>query len=178
VWEDARIVRPPEGDGPVIRYSCPSCNTQHTAPYSQAGQKVFCSSCGQKLLIPSPQNKTVLGKLEDATSPATPQRTSPQLRRPSVSPLSVGPMPQPYSTVDRAEEAAPAPAPSPPPPRYDYPEDAGSSRIKPGLVAAIIGILMLLATGLFIAALVASRNAEKEKPAGPTAPRVESPDVP
>jgi RNA polymerase sigma-70 factor (ECF subfamily) len=35
----------------VIRSSCPSCNTQHTSPFSEAGKKVFCSSCGQKTLV-------------------------------------------------------------------------------------------------------------------------------
>jgi hypothetical protein len=51
----------------MIRFFCPSCAKILKAPPDAAGQKVACSGCGQRLLIPSPvRNKTIFGKLEPA----------------------------------------------------------------------------------------------------------------
>jgi hypothetical protein len=157
---------------PVINYSCPTCQAKHTAPLTDGGKKLFCSSCGQKLQVPQVQNRTVLGKLEDAASMEEAPRSPSGLRGSSASPVSGRSMPEPYAIADREGKAAPTPSPIRPParPRYDTPADAGASRIKPGLVAGLIGAFLLVAVGLFIvAALVASRRTASGEPDAPAA---------
>jgi DNA-directed RNA polymerase subunit RPC12/RpoP len=48
----------------MIRFACPTCKKVLQAESQQAGQKVACPGCGQRLQIPAPpRNKTVLGSL-------------------------------------------------------------------------------------------------------------------
>ncbi|MHB1423154.1 MAG: TFIIB-type zinc ribbon-containing protein [Gemmataceae bacterium] len=52
----------------MIRFFCPACKSVLQAPPVQAGEKVVCPKCGQRMLIPNPvkpaaSNKTVLGSL-------------------------------------------------------------------------------------------------------------------
>jgi DNA-directed RNA polymerase subunit RPC12/RpoP len=56
----------------MIAYSCPKCRSFLTAHDEDAGKKLACPSCGQRLQIPPPPppNKTVLGKLEEFDTPA------------------------------------------------------------------------------------------------------------
>lgn len=56
----------------MISYSCPKCKTFLTAIDGDAGSKVQCPKCGQRLQIPrppAPVNKTVLGTLEPNPAP-------------------------------------------------------------------------------------------------------------
>ena len=59
----------------MIRFTCPTCSTLHQAPDDQAGAKVSCSRCAQRLRIPalpappSPTARTVLGRIEDFPLP-------------------------------------------------------------------------------------------------------------
>src|SRR5438874_13246853 len=50
---------------PMIRFGCPSCKTVLSTPPEQAGTKVGCPRCGQRLLVPQPPppNKPLLGAL-------------------------------------------------------------------------------------------------------------------
>lgn len=50
----------------MIAFSCPRCNHGVTRHESEAGSKVACPSCGQRLQVPqSPHDKTLLGQLGD-----------------------------------------------------------------------------------------------------------------
>lgn len=53
-----------------IRYYCPRCGHAGTAPRSQAGQKLPCPQCGQRLRLPlppsPPSNQTILASLAPA----------------------------------------------------------------------------------------------------------------
>ena len=53
----------------MIRFRCPSCKSILEAAPKKAGEKVACLKCGQRLQIPSPPNKTVLGEALPASSP-------------------------------------------------------------------------------------------------------------
>jgi DNA-directed RNA polymerase subunit RPC12/RpoP len=73
----------------MIRFSCPTCRKALKAPDDGAGRKIPCPQCGQRLLIPPPEqsrNKTVLG---------------------NWSPDSAGPMPLGAATVQWQPSAAP-----------------------------------------------------------------------
>jgi len=52
----------------VIHYRCPACQTELVAAPAEAGTKVSCPGCGQRLRVPGrpPSNKTVLGELTDS----------------------------------------------------------------------------------------------------------------
>ncbi|WP_020474927.1 hypothetical protein [Zavarzinella formosa] len=52
-----------------IPLRCPSCKTSLPVADSDAGQKIFCPSCGQKILVPIPRNKTVLAEFDDDPAP-------------------------------------------------------------------------------------------------------------
>jgi DNA-directed RNA polymerase subunit RPC12/RpoP len=53
----------------VIRYRCPVCNKALVAQDEEAGSKLHCPHCGQRLQIPEPPpNKTVLGKIDEAAN--------------------------------------------------------------------------------------------------------------
>jgi DNA-directed RNA polymerase subunit M/transcription elongation factor TFIIS len=57
----------------VIRFSCPGCERVVEVADDEAGHKMSCPTCGQRLQVPAP-NRTVLGKLEPrAEEPARPQ---------------------------------------------------------------------------------------------------------
>src|SRR5438874_1736645 len=60
---------------PMIRFGCPSCKTVLSAPPEQAGTKVGCPRCGQRLLVPQPPppNKTLLGALLPQETQAAPR---------------------------------------------------------------------------------------------------------
>ena len=52
--------------------ACPTCSTTVSCKYDMAGQKVKCTKCGQRILVPNPppqtkagSNKTTLGKIVD-----------------------------------------------------------------------------------------------------------------
>jgi hypothetical protein len=47
-----------------IHFRCPTCHAAYESP--QPGTKFYCTSCGQKVQVPSlpPSNKTVLGEIE------------------------------------------------------------------------------------------------------------------
>lgn len=51
----------------MIRYRCPRCRTVLAAQDSEAGSKLNCSRCGQRVQVPAPppRNKTMLGTLDD-----------------------------------------------------------------------------------------------------------------
>jgi DNA-directed RNA polymerase subunit RPC12/RpoP len=47
----------------MISFGCPRCKTFLTRLDQEAGGKMACPSCGQRLQIPTPPHKTVLGEL-------------------------------------------------------------------------------------------------------------------
>jgi DNA-directed RNA polymerase subunit RPC12/RpoP len=53
----------------MIRFSCPTCGTHFNAPPSRIGEKFDCTRCGQRIEVPGPASKTVLGKIEAAPQP-------------------------------------------------------------------------------------------------------------
>jgi S1-C subfamily serine protease len=62
----------------MIRFCCPTCKKILQATESQAGQKVACPGCGQRLQIPAPpRNKTVLGSILAGNDPAAGQDAAP-----------------------------------------------------------------------------------------------------
>jgi hypothetical protein len=87
----------------MIHFWCPRCNTLHESPEQNAGQKLNCSSCGQRLQVPEPLpplNKTVLGKLDELLPqaklstdpiPAVPLQQVP----PGAVPIPAAPVTQP-----------------------------------------------------------------------------------
>jgi S1-C subfamily serine protease len=53
----------------MIRFGCPVCKTVLQAPEGQAGSKVGCARCGQRLQVPArPRDKTILGTFLPAGS--------------------------------------------------------------------------------------------------------------
>lgn len=74
---------PPTGNAPLtrqggswkmagmdIRFQCPSCSAEITAKPQYAGAKFPCPTCGQRLQVPPPRNRTVLGEpLEPSENP-------------------------------------------------------------------------------------------------------------
>ncbi|HKB39285.1 MAG TPA: trypsin-like peptidase domain-containing protein, partial [Gemmataceae bacterium] len=72
----------------MIRFSCPSCKTVLSVTAEQAGTKLGCPCCGQRLQVPQPpaprpQDKTVLGALLPENVPTAP--------RPAASPAPTAP---------------------------------------------------------------------------------------
>ena len=50
----------------MIRYLCPKCRQLLTAKDAEAGAKLSCTQCGQRLQVPTPPpNKTMLGQLDE-----------------------------------------------------------------------------------------------------------------
>jgi len=56
----------------MFRYLCPRCKKSMSAQDGEAGSKLDCPHCGQRILVPTPPqppkppiNKTTLGQLED-----------------------------------------------------------------------------------------------------------------
>lgn len=54
----------------MITYQCPCCKDLLKAPPDQGGKKVLCPNCQQKILIPTPQLKTMLGEIVEHALPA------------------------------------------------------------------------------------------------------------
>ena len=51
----------------VLHYSCPSCRSPLESLESQAGRKVACPTCGQRMQVPWPaKNKTLVPELDEA----------------------------------------------------------------------------------------------------------------
>jgi hypothetical protein len=46
----------------MIRFACPRCGAVFKAPGEKAGEKFPCPRCGQRLQVPTPLEKTVLGQ--------------------------------------------------------------------------------------------------------------------
>jgi DNA-directed RNA polymerase subunit RPC12/RpoP len=69
-WQAAALTdtlaaaRPPR-DSPMIRYRCPKCKKALTANGADAGAKLACPDCGQRLQVPTPANKTILGEIQE-----------------------------------------------------------------------------------------------------------------
>jgi lipopolysaccharide-induced tumor necrosis factor-alpha factor len=80
----------------VIRYSCPQCRKTLESPCSMAGQKLNCPGCGQRLRIPPPINKTMLGL--DETPPR--QAPPPVVAVPPVPHIVVKPLDPPPRQPD------------------------------------------------------------------------------
>jgi ribosomal protein S27E len=58
-------------------FKCPTCQARLTVPISSAGNKINCAECGQRLQVPNPRNKTVLGELDDWSLASAPKAGSP-----------------------------------------------------------------------------------------------------
>ncbi|HZU35413.1 MAG TPA: zinc-ribbon domain-containing protein [Gemmataceae bacterium] len=75
----------------MIRFACPSCQSEYTVPVRNVGKKTVCPKCGQRLQVPVPRrDKTVLGRLVDQLPPESPAPTGqawheqpPPVRRPA-----------------------------------------------------------------------------------------------
>src|SRR5262249_8792485 len=57
----------PKQETSMIRFACPACQTALKVSGKRAGAKVACLKCGQRLLVPRPdqlpRKKTLLGRL-------------------------------------------------------------------------------------------------------------------
>lgn len=114
-----------------IRFACPVCQTSYTVNDRCAGKKSECKACGQRLQVPAPQRlRTVLG---EELPPAAP------------------PAPEPAS-VPQAHPAGGDPSPSDEPPTAEvqpyWPPRRPRRRPMP-----VVKLLMLIATGLWVAAM-------------------------
>jgi DNA-directed RNA polymerase subunit RPC12/RpoP len=55
----------------VLHYSCPKCQSPLESLESQAGRKVACPTCGQRMAVPWPaKKKTVVAELDEDDEPA------------------------------------------------------------------------------------------------------------
>jgi DNA-directed RNA polymerase subunit RPC12/RpoP len=103
----------------MIRYSCPSCKQALSAQDHEAGTKLHCPRCNQRLQIPAPpapkvagtvlgkledqDNRTVLGKMEDHADPPDPSQPPPR-RQPRQQVIRVeAPPPEDDEAADRDE---------------------------------------------------------------------------
>src|SRR5262245_31850159 len=79
-----------------IRFACPVCKSVMKVPHAAAGKKGDCPNCGQRLQIPAPPNRTVLGE----PLPAQPARL-PDPHDPSPEAMPAGPpaWPNAYSVL-------------------------------------------------------------------------------
>src|SRR4051812_37257966 len=60
-----------------IQFECPTCKEKLSAPIDQAGSKINCSNCGQRLQIPPPdRTKTVLAAGLGVSDDPTPSRSA------------------------------------------------------------------------------------------------------
>jgi hypothetical protein len=73
-WLDCTHRVNPEGLPVAIHFACPACNATMTAPDGRAGSKGPCPKCGQRLQVPNPVRRTIVGKL---VSVATRRRPAP-----------------------------------------------------------------------------------------------------
>jgi DNA-directed RNA polymerase subunit RPC12/RpoP len=88
--------------GAIIAVNCPACLKDFQVPVSEAGQKLACPTCGQRVQVPGqqPTNKTVLGKLGNP----------PEVL--DVIPVPLSEIPPPLPTISPTSSAAtPAPLP-------------------------------------------------------------------
>jgi DNA-directed RNA polymerase subunit RPC12/RpoP len=147
----------------MIRYRCPMCKKALTATEAEAGAKLDCPQCGQRLQVPKPppnktmlgeleepSNKTVLGEPESGIAPADPQpryKTDP----PPVRMKNHAAPATPFLETP-AEQNVPEDADEP---SYEDPRDSPeeepdpfspSYRRKPGKVQAIA--IMILVGGI------------------------------
>ena len=142
----------------MIRYRCPKCRQLLTAHEDDAGTKLSCPYCGQRVQVPSPSKKTMLGKLEEPPGEADDgggeRKTAPASSPPRymADPPPVRAKPQPPPAEHRPEAPA-ADASSggdyegqPQPPEYDSAPYAPPYRRKPGKVQAIA--IMILVGGI------------------------------
>lgn len=65
----------------MIRFTCPNCKALMEVRDDQVGAKGSCPKCGQRIQVPAPVHKTVLGQLElSGTDSKTSTRAVPQAR--------------------------------------------------------------------------------------------------
>jgi DNA-directed RNA polymerase subunit M/transcription elongation factor TFIIS len=96
----------------VIRFACPTCRSALAVARGKAGEKVACPHCGQRLQVPVPRDKTLLGEmLPPEVSPAGPAPTPPP---PPVPRLVVTELPTSPARPPREEphEVVEAPRPA------------------------------------------------------------------
>jgi len=72
----------------MVRFACPTCQTQFDVADGRQGEKFSCNGCGQRLQIPAPSSqKTVLGSIiEPVVGPASLAPTTDAV--PEVQPVS------------------------------------------------------------------------------------------
>jgi DNA-directed RNA polymerase subunit RPC12/RpoP len=94
----------------MIRYLCPRCKKALAAQDREAGGKLNCPHCGQRLQVPvPPPNKTMLGELEDRAN-RTVLGTLENAAAPSP-PQTDGGKPPPMPRTTLVESVLPADAP-------------------------------------------------------------------
>src|SRR5437763_8682970 len=77
----------------MLQFRCPDCKTVLQALENNAGTKMACGKCGQRLQVPGgPKSKTLLAELV----PANTSQPSPSAPQPS-NPLASPPVPTPAS---------------------------------------------------------------------------------
>jgi DNA-directed RNA polymerase subunit RPC12/RpoP len=100
-----------------ISFRCPTCRECLTVENDQAGTKVACITCGQKLLVPVPapppkpaaNNKTVLGELEPMPVPAPPAAPSSRAWQGQVPPMrKESQAPEPVTNLEIVADERPA----------------------------------------------------------------------
>src|SRR5262245_46567486 len=94
-----------QGNAPMIRYRCPRCEKPLAAQDEEAGAKLGCRHCGQRVQVPAlpAREKTMLGEPDEERS----SRTVLGSREPDG--------PDRYPPPPRAKEAPP-----PPPNPFDF----------------------------------------------------------
>ncbi len=87
----------------MIRYACPRCKAVLESPDQEAGHKVACPGCGQRLQIPlPPRTKTILASPVPVppSAPGTPQ-PPPAVNYPSAIPAPQYPTPMKKSIMPK-----------------------------------------------------------------------------
>ncbi len=108
----------------MIRFACPTCATALHGEDSDAGSKVTCFQCGQRVLVPAPDSKPADNQPTRSASPGEQPTLLPpipldELHRPRP-PREPQHLPSDPSPFDIQLEKRPPPLP-PPPPRQPEP---------------------------------------------------------
>jgi hypothetical protein len=121
---------PPAAPARTVQYVCPSCKTPGVALGDQAGSKIACHACGQRIQLPSLSalNKTVLALTPEqaAREAARPANAQPAAQQPPPVPTTTGvelpPEIIPVAEFDHNPPAViPAPVVKPAPAQPDLP---------------------------------------------------------
>ncbi len=157
---------------PSIRFRCPRCRTQHSAPPSRAGEPFACSSCFEAMAIPEAPSSPSAG-----IPAARPIEVAPPAPASARDPVPCPPEPPPPLPPPRPRAVAPRPAvrpepvpePEPEPGREASPpvgdEAPGAARFAPRRSVLASGLLVGVVAAVALAGwLAGSRGPERPIP--------------